>query len=257
VQHSVTLDDGSYSLDTLVANARAKAQAQGQSNNSLLEVEIPVPLSMNVIPMVTPERKAKLLRIGASLDAHELVLPILIGARSVTHRVTSLEAARRCIPRDLRMFKHDVDLAFALTDYKVQGKTLEYFILSLGLRSFAPFLTLADLYVLASRVKEGKKLYVIGLKDATETSTAHLRKLHQAPALALWYHAYNSAGQWTDALIRQKAAAMCRHTHSRNGAPPKKRAQRKKPNAKHDQKAEHGVVEYSTQSKSPAQSTAA
>ena len=54
-----------------------------------------------------------------------------------------------------------VELAFAVTDYKVQGKTLDYFVLLLSQplkpngeldSKVRPQLKLADLYVLVSRV---------------------------------------------------------------------------------------------------------
>jgi hypothetical protein len=51
---------------------------------------------------------------------------------------------------------------------QVQGRTLDYFILCIGPRKdIRPPLTLTDLHVLASRVRMGKRLYVIGF-DPTE-----------------------------------------------------------------------------------------
>ena len=67
------------------------------------------------------------------------------------------------MPPKLNVKRHEIDLAFAVTDYKVQGKTLDYIILSIGPRDgLMPHLSLTDVYTLASRVRLGSRLYVVG-----------------------------------------------------------------------------------------------
>ena len=48
-------------------------------------------------------------------------MPVLIGTKPDTFKPTSVYAAQAAIPRVLRIIKHQIDLAFAVTDYKVQG----------------------------------------------------------------------------------------------------------------------------------------
>jgi hypothetical protein len=67
----------------------------------------------------------------------------------------------------------------------VQGKTLDYFILSIGPRfGMKPSLSLTDLHVLVSRVRLGKRLYVIGFDPQKEMN--HLRRLKPSVLLAIW-----------------------------------------------------------------------
>ena len=81
-----------------------------------------------------------------------------------------------------------------MTDYKVQGKTLDHFILCIGPRTgLRPTISLTDLYVLVSRVRLGKNLYVIGFDPKTESN--HLRRLKHSPVLRIWQAGYHG-GRW-------------------------------------------------------------
>jgi len=82
----------------------------------------------------------------------------------------------------------------------VQGKTLDYFILCIGPRKgLKPAIKLTDLYVLASRVRHSKRLFVIGFDPAVEN--AHLRNLTPAPVLGIWRAGYDtSTGRWEPQL---------------------------------------------------------
>ena len=80
-----------------------------------------------------------------------------------------------------------------MTDYKVQGKTLDYFVLCVGPRKgMRPPLTMTDFYVLVSRVRSGQRLYVIGF-DPAEAGD-HLRQLKHSPVLAIWRAGYGEDG---------------------------------------------------------------
>ena len=86
---------------------------------------------------------------------------------------------------------------------QVQGKTLDYFILSIGPRpNIRPVLTLTDLHVLISRVRLGKRLFVIGFNPKEQNQ--HLKQLKPSTALAVWEAGYDEHGRW-DA---QRAAAF-------------------------------------------------
>ena len=77
----------------------------------------------------------------------------------------------------------------------MQGRTLDYFILCIGPRKdIKPPLTLTDLHVLASRVRMGKRLYVIGFAPKEEQE--HLRRLKPSAALAVWEAGYDERGRW-------------------------------------------------------------
>ena len=82
-----------------------------------------------------------------------------------------------------------------VTDYKVQGKTLDYFILCIGPRKeIRPTLSLTDLYVLVSRVRQGKRLYVLGFDPKVDGD--HLHKLKHSPVLGIWRAGYSDDGRW-------------------------------------------------------------
>lgn len=120
----------------------------------------------------------------------------------------SVYAADNGVPRTLRLKKHHVDLAFAVTDFKVQGKTLDYFVLSIGPRSTRPALKLVDLYVLVSRVRLGRNLYVIGLDPSNPSDLEHLRRLRPSAELAVWERGYGPDGFWDDGRAQRAAAEL-------------------------------------------------
>ena len=94
-----------------------------------------------------------------------------------------------------------------MTDYKVQGKTLDYFILCIGPRKgIRPTLSLTDLYVLVSRVRQGKRLYVLGFDPKEEGD--HLRKLKHSPVLGIWRAGYGDDGRWDAKRAARFAAEL-------------------------------------------------
>jgi len=90
-------------------------------------------------------------------------------------------------------------LAFAITDYKLQGKTLPRLLLSLDDNGPAPPLTLAKLYVLISRVGT-----LDGLRFLPPMPGAPVLKRHAGkapnPDLLMWERGYDDDGRWVDAL---------------------------------------------------------
>ena len=112
--HSLTLA-GDTTLDNCLANTVWNDQY------GIWEVQIEPPLSVNAIPDVSDEARQTLLARGASLFDEELIVPVLVGKASSTYAPTSSWAARVGVPKELRINKHQIDLAFAVTDFKVSG----------------------------------------------------------------------------------------------------------------------------------------
>merc|ERR1719265_2831954 len=65
---------------------------------------------------------------------------------------------------------------------------------------------LTDLYVLASRVRLGRRLYVIGFDPSEESG--HLRRLTHAPVLGIWRTGYDETTGCWDAQRAARAAAQ-------------------------------------------------
>ena len=90
--------------------------------------------------------------LGTSAESEHACLPARVEPPVIVQRVTEALAAK--IARQLRRFRapvppawrHTYSLAFAITDYKLQGKTLPRLLLSLDDNGPAPALTLAKLY---------------------------------------------------------------------------------------------------------------
>ena len=126
------------------------------------------------------------------------------------YALTSSVLADQSIPEHFKMIQHEVELGFAFTDYKVQGRTIDYFVLCLAPRTFPPHFTLNSFAMLFSRVRTGEKLFALGLKDTSSKSTQHLRQLKHSVQIVLWEHGYDSTGIWSPELVNRQAEKIAK-----------------------------------------------
>ena len=84
-------------------------------------------------------------------------------------------AAQAGLPLRLKVREHQYCLAFALTDFKLQGRTLPKLILCLADRRKAPWITLAAFYVFISRVRRADSLRLLQYNATALDKVAKLR----------------------------------------------------------------------------------
>ena len=89
-----------------------------------------------------------------------------------------------------------ITLGFALTDYKLQGKTLKYLILNLTKHSWPPHMDLEGLYVLLSCVKELGHLRLLNGVSKDRSELSYLLNLKHRAELAIWSEGYDDSGRW-------------------------------------------------------------
>jgi len=151
------------------------------------------------------------------------VVPLATNAVFTTeHAVTwSLFSAQRNVPRKLRVVRHPYTLAFALTNFKLQSRTLPRLVLSLfHSPASPPHLTLCALYVFVSRVTTFDGLRLLLPPNRAELDKA--AKLAHDPYLAAWEAAYDPAtGRWSD------EAALAAFQACRAPRAPRTRARRR------------------------------
>ena len=210
-QDSLSLAEGTGTLAELLAALRfdepfapgesSRTCAHGRlacAEDGVYELELfEMPLSINVSPRLPRDEAASMIAAGLSLDATRSVVPVPLHSRPRLQKTHSVHAALYGLPEAIRLVDHQLDLAFAVTDFKLQSKTVTKLILSLGPRSTAPFFSLSTVYVLASRVKLGLQLRVIGL-DPRRDSIKHLTSLLHPADLGIWEASYVE-GRWDDA----------------------------------------------------------
>jgi hypothetical protein len=138
-----------------------------------------------------------------------VVIPVLVGSFTATrHKCVSEAAAamglfgvkteQRLVLRD-----HGVHLAFALTDFKMQGQTLKKIILSLGLKPHPQRQwDMAGLYVCVSRVRRSDCIRT--LRPPVGTNFYYLCKLKHDKTLHVWKEGYTD-GLWDPRLAAQVA----------------------------------------------------
>ena len=202
--HSLTLaDDATDDLASLIANA---------TPGEVITLS-QAPATVNVVPNVAEHFERRLR--PDSLDASELVIPIAWKGSTDEYEPTSTFAAMNSIglkrhtkgsrKRSTHLFvkSHAVESAFAVTDFKMQGKSEDIFVLSLAPRPFGPPFDLSAVYVLASRVRTrmGMRVLKMGNWD-------HLRALRHVPELEIWENSYDKLTGRFDARLAEKAAEV-------------------------------------------------
>ena len=125
-------------------------------------------------------------------DGDEQMVPLLMSAAVEKAELTSMFGAQQGITDEVRVKQHQYGLAFALTDFKLQGRTLEKLILSVCKRSKMPHMTLCSFYVLVSRVREMNGLRLLQ-KD--EEGLTAVSKREPDPFLYAWENGYLK-GRW-------------------------------------------------------------
>ena len=137
-----------------------------------------------------------------SLVGDAVVVPILCSRHLQDHDMTSLFSCLKAMPKSVRYRGHAITLAFAVTDYKLQGKTKNELILSIAPRPFPPHLDLKGFYVDVSRVRKRSDLRVLRLPPKKMGGLKHLYGLQHTRDLAAWDAGYDAGGEWCRGLAR-------------------------------------------------------
>ena len=129
------------------------------------------------------------------------MVPVLRSKERLEYETGSLYATMANVPRVLRQYGHPITLTFAYTDFKIQGKTLDYNNLSIENRPFPPHLDMKGFYVMISRVRRSSSIRVLSKRDDLK----HLPNLRHARELAVWHASYTDDGDWDASVARDSA----------------------------------------------------
>jgi hypothetical protein len=184
-------------------------------------------------------------------DLSDLITTVVKGAQVVSVglrnkseqvRLYSTYAAQCNVTDKVDVKGHSVMLAFALTDYKLQGRTLKKLVLSVFSRGkHLPFMTASKFYVLVSRVRNFASLRLL---QYDREALVALSKLKHHELLYAWDNGYNEEGRWSDAIAvsalaeirKQRAAEATEDKRKRQGVA--KSIRQKKSKAKKQNKPE-------------------
>lgn len=166
------------------------------------------------------------------------VIPLLKTPKIEVVNCYSVFTAQQGIAKDVRVKHHQYGLAFALTDFKLQGRTLPKLIISVCKRHRLPWMTLDAFYVLISRVKARAALRLLQHDRAgLEEVAAQMPNEY----LHAWDNGYTADGEWSDeraaaalsntrsARLREQQAAAAAKRAAKKAAPKQARARGKRP----------------------------
>jgi hypothetical protein len=164
------------------------------------------------------------------------VVPLLVDSFSDVVDLRSVFAAQTRAPVVVFVKQHKYRFAFALTDYKLQGRTLPKLILSICRRPVPPWLKMCDFYVLISRVRSYDGLRLL---QRDKWALDKVTTMQHDQFLAAWEQGYDSDGMWSDSLVvegleqvrskrRADTAAAAAAKQEKQAAASKSRAEAKK-----------------------------
>jgi hypothetical protein len=125
------------------------------------------------------------------------VIPLLLSSSAEDIDCYSVYAAQHAISRRVLIKRHPYDMAFAITDFKLQGRTIPKLMLSLPKRHELPWMSLQSFYVLISRVPcmDGLRLLQYDRQGLQRVRT-------QMPDIYLyaWERGFDDKGLWNPEL---------------------------------------------------------
>ena len=209
-------------LHSLILNSEAHEDraklAQGYETNTMVTLAKP-PRAVNIIVGGTPSKpiywhEVPLEDLSGLIPndyyAEEQVVPLFTEANDSEEDINSLYAAHQGIAHKLSVKGHGYAIAFAMTDFKLQGRTLPKLIISICERPRPPYMTLPAFYVLSSRVQsmQGLRLLQYDRKGLSGVS-----RLRPSETLHGWEHGYSmTTNTWDDnlaaAAVQERRASM-------------------------------------------------
>ena len=128
-------------------------------------------------------------------DASAQLIALLPSSNVEDADCYSFYSAQQGLAQKVEVRGHPYLLAFALTDYKLQGRTLPKLILSVPKRSRMPWMLLSAFYVLVSRVRE---LDGLRLLQVDQEGLDAVAALGSDEYLHAWEQGYGDDGMWSD-----------------------------------------------------------
>ena len=131
-------------LHSLTLTPRAEVAVRNAQAGSVITLP-EVPISINVQPLVSTAFLERLRPFSILGDDEPVVVPISKRSQPLAKEISSVFAASE-LPKvtTLNVETHAVELGYAFTDFKMQGKTVDKFVLSLAPRDFEPPFSLSS-----------------------------------------------------------------------------------------------------------------
>jgi hypothetical protein len=118
--------------------------------------------------------------------------------------------------------EHALDLAFAVTFHKLQGRTIDRLIVNLNQPPQPPFLSFESVYVALTRVRRGDHVRLV--RPPPGKDLGHLLQLRARQTTTHWLAGFDAAGTWhrqraLDSRARAPAASGGARRKRRRAAP--------------------------------------
>jgi hypothetical protein len=160
---------------------------------------VTLPIAPKTVNVRIPGIEAATWPASSSLVPGQVVIPV---EKQTTWQTTTALHVGSHSPHQVSAKPHGVELGFAITFHKVQGKTLARVILDLNKRPFTPSVSFSALYVAITRVRRNADMRV--LKPQPGGNLDHLMKLAPSINLRAWLCGFRTpTGIWDQRLAKE------------------------------------------------------
>ena len=248
--------------------------AEGYRTNTMVTLAKP-PRAVNIIVGGTPSKpiywhEVPLEDLSGLIPNDyyddQQVVPLFTEGNDSEEDLNSLYAAHEGIAHRVSVKGHGYAIAFAMTDFKLQGRTLPKLIISICDRPRPPYMTLPAFYVLSSRVQSRQGLRLLQLDKKGLSGVSHLKP---SETLHGWEHGYSkTTNTWEDDLAKAavhqrrasmktatQAAATARNEAAANRRQEAQQANRKQPIATNRHKEHEEAMQRKSAQKKPIRRT--
>ena len=248
--------------------------AEGYRTNTMVTLAKP-PRAVNIIVGGTPSKpiywhEVPLEDLSGLIPNDyydgQQVVPLFTEGNDSEEDLNSLYAAHEGIAHRVSVKGHGYAIAFAMTDFKLQGRTLPKLLISICDRPRPPYMTLPAFYVLSSRVQSRQGLRLLQLDKKGLSGVSHLKP---SETLHGWEHGYSkTTNTWEDGLATAavherrasmktatQAAATARNEAAANRRQEAQQANRKQPIATNRHKEHEEAMQRKSAQKKPIRRT--
>jgi hypothetical protein len=159
-----------------------------------------------------------------SCVAGEQVVPVLMSSEREQATLQSLYSAMCSLPQSLELRVHQYLPAFAMTDFKLQGRTLPKLILNICERPVQPYLDWCSFYVMVSRVCERNGLRLL-YRDPS--AIEKIGKFKMDAHLKAWEGGYKTQANGLGVWDKASAAKRLKEVYETRAAEDKKTSKAK------------------------------
>jgi len=188
-----------HSLSLKIDDRQNSRDIMFYETTSEIELELP-PTYINVSLPNTPPEKFK----NLTLIENECIIPVPLSSFPHNEHIP-LPGKKTTLLVTAK--PHACDLAFSMTNHKLQGRNCNRLVIDINERSLIPKIEFHSLYVALTRVHFSKDLRILPY-DKSTGGLQHLLKLNPSSSIGVFLKGFDNNNKWKTSLAKNAATNL-------------------------------------------------